>query len=178
MSEPSDAQPSQPQTPLHDAARAGDVAALRRMLDGGADANEEDWTGSPPLFYAVDGGSIGATRLLLEGGAEPNGGDTLTRPFVHAASKNRLDLMALLLQFGANPHLAEHGEGETALMSAAFHGNLEMVNFLLDLGVSPDVVARKAWTAVRYATERGHELIMARLKAAGAPESALEDESV
>jgi ankyrin repeat protein len=160
----------EPPTPFHDAARGGDVETLRRLLDAGADPNEEDWTGAPPLDQAVHGGSAEAVRVLLEAGADPNGGASLTSPLVGAAGKNRVDLVMILLDAGANPHRTDPQDGGTALMLAAFHGNLAMIDLLLALGVSPNVVASKGWTALRYAVESGHQHVVARLKAAGAVE--------
>ena len=160
-----------PPTPFHDAAERGDVEALRRMIAAGADVNEEDWTGRPPLSRAVDGGaSTEAVRLLLEAGADANGGDTFARPFVEAAYRDRADVMRLLLEFGARPDAPDEENGETALIPAAYRGNLAMVEWLLGLGVSPNVVARKGITALSAAREGGHDAIVARLRAAGASE--------
>jgi ankyrin repeat protein len=157
-------------TPLHDAAARGNVELIQELIAAGVDCNEEDWTGRPPLPWAVDSGSIDAVRLLLKAGADPNGSGTSSRPFIEAAYKNRLDMMQLLLAFGATPGEAWPENSETALVPAAYHGNLEMVEWLLGLGVSPHVVARKGVTALAAAIESGHAAVAAQLRAAGAQE--------
>lgn len=49
----------------------GDVAAMRTLLDAGADPNCRDgWL--PALGQAAHGGNIEAVKLLLERGADPN----------------------------------------------------------------------------------------------------------
>lgn len=159
---------NEPPTPFHDAAEVGDIVAMKAMIAAGADCNEEDWTGQPPLSRAIAGGSLDAVRVLLEAGAAPDGGNTCARPFVEAADANRIDIMRLLFQLGAVPDITSQGNGENALIPAAYHGNLEMVGWLLDLGVSPNVIARKGITALGAAAEMGHAPIAARLRAAGA----------
>ena len=58
--------------PLHDAARAGDVAAATRLLAEGAKPDDQDAQGYAALHHAVDEGRIEIVTLLLERGANPN----------------------------------------------------------------------------------------------------------
>lgn len=60
-------------TALGAAAFQGSVAALRALLEGGADVEALDKTGRPALFYAVAKRQRGAIRVLLEYGAQPGG---------------------------------------------------------------------------------------------------------
>ncbi|MDH3223762.1 MAG: ankyrin repeat domain-containing protein, partial [Gemmatimonadota bacterium] len=59
-------------TPLHFAARAGDVVAVRALVEAGAevDARELAW-GQTPLMFAASRGRTEASVLLLEAGADP-----------------------------------------------------------------------------------------------------------
>ena len=91
-------------TPLMRAARAGDLATMRRLLDAGADPYERDvlngWT---PLFHAIHKGQIEAVRLLLDRGVNPNQGARGT-PAVRFAEQNGEPAIAeLLVQRGAIP---------------------------------------------------------------------------
>jgi ankyrin repeat protein len=60
-------------TALGAAAFQGSVAALRALLDGGADVEALDEAGRPALFYAVTKRQRGAIRVLLEYGAQAGG---------------------------------------------------------------------------------------------------------
>ena len=60
-------------TPLHRAAHAGQVEAMRALLDGGADV-EDRACGAPrvqPLHAAVASGNEAAVAVLLAAGADP-----------------------------------------------------------------------------------------------------------
>ncbi len=56
-------------TPLHEAAKAGNIAELRRLLKEGANPNVQDAELNTPLHKAL---SAKATWVLLEAGADPN----------------------------------------------------------------------------------------------------------
>jgi ankyrin repeat protein len=91
-------------TPLMAAARIGDLAAMRRLLDAGADPNERDvlngWT---PLYHAIHKGQIDAVRLLLDQGIDPNQPARRNTP-VHFAEQNDEPAIAeLLIAYGASP---------------------------------------------------------------------------
>ncbi|MEK6373849.1 MAG: ankyrin repeat domain-containing protein [Acidobacteriota bacterium] len=55
--------------PLHVAAKAGDVAAIKRLLENCADPNLADATGRTALHEAAVQGSVETIQLLLNGGA-------------------------------------------------------------------------------------------------------------
>lgn len=64
--------------PVHDAARANDVAALQSLLDadpGLVDVDDGKWMRERPLHHASEAGSVGAARLLMDRGAGVDMGD-------------------------------------------------------------------------------------------------------
>ena len=56
---------------LHTAAAMGDLAAVRRLLDAGADVDAHAPMGQTALFFAVAYNHSDAIRLLLRRGADP-----------------------------------------------------------------------------------------------------------
>lgn len=89
-------------SPLLSAARSGNVAEARRLLDSGADVNE-NFHGETALTYATIAGNTEMARLLLERGASVNAsmGYGLT-PLVYAAVNQYGELAQLLIHHGAD----------------------------------------------------------------------------
>ena len=162
----------QPYPPLHEAARNGDVDLIRSLVENnsGVGVNEEDWTGMVPLFHAVESGVVDAVRVLLDAGADPNGAGSLMSPITNSARRNNLCIMRLLIQRGANPDHADFADESTPVLFAAFHGNYEMVKYLIGLKVRLNVPECDGHTALSYAEERGHHEIAQLLRAARAEE--------
>ncbi len=96
-------------TPLANAARAGDVAAIRDLIAHGADPNQaagnNHWS---PLLHAIHKNQIRSVEALLDGGADVNrrSGDGIT-PLMMAAGYGYTDIVQLLLRRGANPRIAD-----------------------------------------------------------------------
>lgn len=102
------ARPYREFTPLANAVRQGDVAAVHTLIAHGADPNQptggNNWT---PLMHAIHKDQIATVRALLDGGADPNrlGGDGET-PLMMAAGYGYTDIVQLLLKRGADPKIA------------------------------------------------------------------------
>jgi ankyrin repeat protein len=111
-----------PRPPLTRAARAGDLEAIRTLLDAGADVNapdsEEGW---PPLFHAVHMRQAAAIVLLLERGADPNTRADRLVPLEVAAAQSDPAIMEILLAHGADIS-ARGPDGSTALSVAVAGG--------------------------------------------------------
>jgi hypothetical protein len=113
------------QSPLIAAARAGDVAAVRRLAAGG-NANEAGGVnGWPVLMHAIHKNQLGSLAALLDAGADPNRADPrgLT-PLMMAAGYGRTDMVKLLMARGADARTTDR-DGETAL-DYALAGTLDI----------------------------------------------------
>ena len=65
-------------TALCEAARCGQLEAVRLLLEGGADPSRADGIGATPLMRAAGGGQLEALRLLLARGAPVDAADPQT----------------------------------------------------------------------------------------------------
>lgn len=106
-------------TPLIEAARAGDIPQLDKLLADGANPNQRagvnDWT---PLMHAIHKGQKQSVRALLQHGADVNvrnsNGSTA---LIEAAGYGYAEIVAMLLEAGANPEIRDKN-GYTALNAA------------------------------------------------------------
>ncbi|KAG5851714.1 hypothetical protein ANANG_G00054630 [Anguilla anguilla] len=91
------------ETPLHLAAIKGDVAAVKELLDQGADPNLKDHAGWTPLHEACNLGHLGVVEALLQQGALLNTPGYHNDSPLHDAVRNGHAAVArLLLEHGAS----------------------------------------------------------------------------
>jgi ankyrin repeat protein len=96
---------------LGEAARKGDVAALKKVLDEGVDVNTKFRYDRTALSFAADRGHVDVVKLLLDRGADPNIKDTFygATPLTWAVSpamdrsERHTEVVRLLLAHGGIP---------------------------------------------------------------------------
>ena len=123
---------------LAEAAKNGDVAAVRALLEQKADVNESGPDGTAPLYWAIQSDDMATAQLLIRAGADvktPNRyGIT---PIQIAVANGNVDMIRTLLDAGADPNTVDPAN-QTALIGAVRSGELEAVRVLLDRGVKVD----------------------------------------
>jgi outer membrane protein assembly factor BamB len=120
-------QEGQDPTALFDAARAGDVEEVRRLLDAGIPVDAKSDYDATALMFACAKGHAEVIRLLLAEGADPNSKDRFysAGPMAWAAMKQHTDVVMLLVDSGAK-------DTGTALRLAVQAEDVERTKMLLD----------------------------------------------
>ena len=155
--------------PLVDAARNGDLAAVRALLKGGADPNATAPDGSTAVHWAVHRDNLEMLNALLASGAKP---DRLTRykvaPLTLAAQNGDAAMVERLLAAGASPDTASE-EGQTALMTAARNGSVAAVRALLRRGAQVGLTESfRGQDALMFAAGEGNTAVVTLLLEFGA----------
>ncbi|XP_019481764.1 PREDICTED: B-cell lymphoma 3 protein [Hipposideros armiger] len=127
------------QTAAHLACEHRSPACLRSLLDSAApgtvDLEARNYDGLTALHVAVNTECHEAVLLLLERGADIDAVDIKSgrSPLIHAVENNKLSMVQLLLQHGANVN-AQMYSGSSALHSASGRGLLHLVRMLVRSG--------------------------------------------
>jgi len=151
--------------PLHEAAYAGNLEAVRRLLDGGTAVDVPDLEGRTPLMWASFNGHTAVNALLLENGAAINAREVNGRTaLMYASSGPFAETVILLLEKGADVNVQGAAEGFSALMTAAAEGQVEVVLLLLAYGADPDVKDVDGDTAESFAKQNGHSQVVTALR--------------
>ena len=142
---------------LVDAARSGDVTAIRALLQERGDVNEAEPDGTTALHWASHRGDLATVDLLLRAGARPTASTVLgITPLSLAVANGNPGVVDRLLKSGANPNTSVNG-GETVLMTAARAGRTEAVRLLLEGGANVNAREEtRGQTALMWAASEGH----------------------
>jgi ankyrin repeat protein len=142
----------------------------QRLLERGADPFHGDREDRQALAYAAMGGDPELVSLCLSLGAEPNRVDQRNATALAlAAGWGKTEAVQILCAAGADPEIAP-SYGGTALIEASRTGNHpDTMAALLDAGANVHAVEPgQERTALYYAADRGHDLLVERLLIAGA----------
>ena len=134
------------------AAEVGDLDAIKKHLEGGADVNAANKQGYTALHIAVRRGQKEAVALLLEKGAKVNAQRKGKTPLDFAGKKE--EIAALLLEKGAKTGKELKAAG--SIFSAAESGLVDAVKTHLAAGVDVNGKNKRGHAALHLAAKKGH----------------------
>jgi ankyrin repeat protein len=155
-------------TALLIAARQGDVATTRVLLDGGANINDAAAVGTSALVVAAHSNHGPLARFLLTRGADPNAAGAGYTALQAAVLRGNADLVTALLAKGADPNMpVTHGTpvrrlsadfsirhqmiGTNAFWMAARFGEVAIMRALAERGASARMTPKDGTTALKAA---------------------------
>ena len=157
---------------LREAAKVGDIALVRNLLDKGANVNAKDRNGWTPLMRAAWPGQTEVARLLLEKGADINAKDHFGwTAFAWSAWGGHWALVRLLAEKGTDVNVPGP-DRRTALILASSRGELDMVKLLLDKGADVQAKDENGITALIAAARMGRTRVVELLLKHGADPNA------
>ena len=119
-----------PSVDIHEAAKTGNIKAVKQHLAGGVDVNVKNKNGQTPLHRSVSYDCREIINLLVANGADVNekakyGGT----PLMYAASNGNKEIAELLIAAGAEVN-ANDGRGSTPLDNAIYAKKTEVADIL------------------------------------------------
>ncbi|CAH8347942.1 unnamed protein product [Eruca vesicaria subsp. sativa] len=154
-------------SPLHIAARTGNLSKVKDLIRGGCDGEElrellskQNLEGETPLYTAAENGHSTVVEEMLEhmdlqtaSVAARNGFD----PFHVAAKQGHLEVLKILLETFPNLAMTTDLLCTTALHTAATQGHIDVVNLLLETDSNLAKIAKNnGKTALHSAARMGH----------------------
>ena len=158
-------------SPVADAARRGDAAALKTLLAQGADVNAPQGDGMTALHWAAERGDAAVAEMLIFAGANVSPVTRLGNytPLHLAARSGSAPVVAALLKANAPVTAVTSTGGVTALHLGAASGNTVVVTQLIEKGA--DVNAKETeWgqTPLMFAAASDRTEVVKVLLAKGA----------
>mmetsp|Transcript_7816 Transcript_7816/g.32888 ORF Transcript_7816/g.32888 Transcript_7816/m.32888 type:complete len:872 (-) Transcript_7816:37-2652(-) len=118
-------------TALHVAAAAGSVECVATLIDWNAAVDDTDDMGLSPLMLALQNFHLECALLLIDNGASLSNRDALGRTALHWCAEYETSFGEFLVGEG-DDLFARDADGNTPLHLAAKHGNVEMIQAMLE----------------------------------------------
>jgi uncharacterized protein len=160
---------NQSNVPLVTAAKSGDRAAVRTLLNGIPEKVIAGPEGTAALVWAASRNDAEMADMLLRAGANVKGANEFgATPLYAAAADAELPMAQKLLAAGADAN-AGLLSGETPLMQAARRGNVDMVRALLAAKADPNAKEKNGGqNALMWALSQRHAAVAEELIRGGA----------
>jgi ankyrin repeat protein len=126
---------------LLEAAKAGDTAEVKKLLEKGADVSARSEHGATALMIAAGGGHVEVVETLIAEGAYAEGGEGASALML-AAGEDHAEVVKTLIAEGADVN-ARTGDGVTVLMWMAGGGHAEVVKTLIAKGADVNAPRRR-----------------------------------
>jgi uncharacterized protein len=156
-------------TPLVDAVKSGDKAAVIALIERRADVNAPEADGTTALHWAVHQNDLDLTERLIRAGAKVNvKNDYGATPMSEAAVTGNADMIDKLLKAGADVE-SPNIDGQTTLMVVARTSRVDAAQALLRRGAKVDAVEQwRGQTALMWAAAESQPAMVKLLVEAGA----------
>jgi len=169
--------------PIHIVVKADSLPLTQELISRGARTtvmcSEKRRT---PLHYvcAASGRKADIPMLLIQHGADVSARDAAQfTPLQLASAYGNLEIVKLLLEFGAKPNASMDNINKyTPLMHAVCTGMYSVVETLLDAGARVDVVNSSGVTAIHLAAKTGRVDMINLLIAAGADPMVVDEDGL
>lgn len=149
---------------LLNASMKNDDAAVKKLLQNGANIKKEDREGRTPLHIATMWGNKKVVKVLLQAGADPNKADKEGETSVHKASyEGHAEVLKLLLAAPGVKVNKVDNEGRTPLWEASFLGKTDIVAMLLNMGADANKADQDGDTPLYVAAKNGNTAVVKML---------------
>ncbi|KAL1544177.1 ankyrin repeat-containing protein-like protein [Salvia divinorum] len=154
-------------TALHSAARAGQIVAIRSIIDGSEGEEElsdllskQNSAGETPLFVAAEYGYLEVVREMISHYSLADAGIKAKNGFdaLHIAAKQGdLEVVKVLMESYPELSMTVDSSNTTALHTSATQGHMEIVEYLLGWESNLATIAKSnGKTALHSAARNGH----------------------
>jgi len=163
---------------LLEAVEGGDMATVRMMVENGAKWRGTDRVGKTILDLAAEKGHLDIFRYFVDLGASITRTDyTGFNPFLTAGNYGHFHIVKYFLEEkGVDINNSGQTRGMDCLYFAAHHGNMEMLQYLVDRGAT--VYKKHGCSALHEAASKGDIEMMKYLIDKGANVNAREYRNV
>lgn len=154
-------------TAVMKAVQKNDVAAIDKLIAGGADVNELDG-GDAPLVMAAYLGHSEIVRKLLEAGADVKAVDpSMKATALHAAAyAGRTEAARLLIEHGIDIDKQGPRNGYTALHDAIWQNNIDTAKVIIEGGANLALKSHDGETPLEFAKSKRRKEIIALIEQA------------
>ncbi|XP_064014043.1 ankyrin repeat and death domain-containing protein 1A isoform X1 [Pogoniulus pusillus] len=152
-------------TALHWAAGAGNVDAVRLLLDHDIPVDDKDSFGMNALLLSAWFGHLRVLQILLNAGAKTDCVNRNGRNLLHcAAQRGHIQVMEFIMEHLEDVCVDKTDKMDrTAFHLAAEHGQLEVVEFLIRLGCFHSAKDKEENTALHLAAKNGHLSVLQKV---------------
>ena len=142
---------------IHQAARDGNIEAIKRHLEAGTDVNAKNEYGYTPISAVVGGGDKEIAELLIANGADVKAkADNGLTPLHFAAAFGHKEIVELLIAEGADVNAKDDKHKFTPLHDAARQGHKEVAELLIAEGANVNSTDERGETPLDWAMHGKH----------------------
>lgn len=139
--------------PIINASASGDSSAVQKLLNEGANINEQDSGGATSLYYAVSTRDYKFIKMLIDKGANVNSRDKRKiTPLMLSTTYGSTEIVELLIESGADINAKDYSD-ETPLLYATGAIDFRIAKALIDKGANINAQNNVGMTALHYAAQ-------------------------